>query len=188
RLRGFFTTWGTIAAGLAGMASGPGAIISIAAGIASLNNLAGTHDNIGLLIGELGNAAKDPKNKTKLEQDGANVNDISGDLKDLIKGTKSMISFVKVISDLDAAIAGSQNQSQIGKLLREKAKLTRDQMVASMRERQAKARVSAAEMRVANLLSEIAHIDDRLEHWSTEIAALNAAAELLIRAARQVVD
>jgi hypothetical protein len=103
------------------MASGPGAIISIAAGIASLNNLAGTHDNIGLLIGELGNAAKDPKNKTKLEQDVANVNDISGDLKDLIKGTKSMISFVKVFSDLDAAISG-QNQSQVGKLLREKAK------------------------------------------------------------------
>ena len=92
---GFFTTVGTIAAGLAGMASGPGAIISIAAGIASLNNLAGTHDNIGLLIGELGNAAKDPKNKTKLEQDVANVNDISGDLKDLIKGTKSMRSVLQ---------------------------------------------------------------------------------------------
>jgi hypothetical protein len=186
-LGGFLTTVGTIAAGLAGMASGPGAIISIAAGIASLNNLAGTHDNIGLLIGELGNAAKDPKNKTKLEQEVANVNAISGDLKDLIKGTKSMISFVKVISDLDAAISG-QNQSQIGKLLREKAKLTRDQMVASMRERQAKARVAAAEMRVANLISEMAHIDDRLQHWSTEIAVLNAAADLLIRAARQVVD
>ena len=184
---GFFTTVGTIAAGLAGMASGPGAIISIAAGIASLNNLAGTHDNIGLLIGELGNAAKDPKNKTKLEQDVANVNEISGDLKDLIKGTKSMISFVKVFSDLDAAISG-QNQSQVGKLLREKAKLTRDQMVASMRERQAKARVTAAQLRVANLVSEMAQIDDRLAHWSTEIAVLNAAADLLIRAARQVVD
>jgi len=184
---GFFTTVGTIAAGLAGMASGPGAIISIAAGIASLNNLAGTHDNIGLLIGELGNAAKDPKNKTKLEQDVANVNDISGDLKDLIKGTKSMISFVKVFSDLDAAISG-QNQSQVGKLLREKAKLTRDQMVASMRERQAKARVAVAQLRVANLVSEMAQIDDRLAHWSTEIAVLNAAADLLIRAARQVVD
>ena len=184
---GFFTTVGTIAAGLAGMASGPGAIISIAAGIASLNNLAGTHDNIGLLIGELGNAAKDPKNKTKLEQDVANVNDIGGDLKDLIKGTKSMISFVKVFSDLDAAISG-QNQSQVGKLLREKAKLTRDQMVASMRERQAKARVAVAQLRVANLVSEMAQIDDRLAHWSTEIAVLNAAADLLIRAARQVVD
>jgi hypothetical protein len=139
------------------------------------------------LIGELGNAAKDPKNKTKLEQDVANVNDISGDLKDLIKGTKSMISFVKVFSDLDAAISG-QNQSQVGKLLREKAKLTRDQMVASMRERQAKARVAVAQLRVANLVSEMAQIDDRLAHWSTEIAVLNAAADLLIRAARQVVD
>ena len=184
---GFFTTVGTIAAGLAGMASGPGAIISIAAGIASLNNLAGTHDNIGLLIGELGNAAKDPKNKTKLEQDVANVTGMGGDLKDLISGTKSVISFVKVISDLDAAISG-QNQSQVGKLLREKAKLTRDQMVASMRERQAKARVAAAQLRVANLVSEMAQIDDRLAHWSTEIAVLNAAADLLIRAARQVVD
>ena len=187
-LGGFLTTVGTIAVGLAGMASGPGAIISIAAGIASLNNLAGTRDNVGILIGELGNAAKDPKNKTKLEQEVANVTGMGGDLKDLIKGTKDVISFVKVISDLDAAISGSQNQSQVGKLLREKAKLTRDQMVASMRERQAKARVAAAEMRVANLISEMAHIDDRLEHWSTEIAVLNAAADLLIRAARQVVD
>ncbi len=187
-LGGFLTTVGTIAVGLAGMASGPGAIISIAAGIASLNNLAGSSDNVGILIGELGNAAKDPKNKTKLEQEVANATGIGGDLKDLIKGTKDVISFVKVISDLDAAISGSQNQSQVGKLLREKAKLTRDQMVASMRERQAKARVAAAEMRVANLISEMAHIDDRLEHWSTEIAVLNAAADLLIRAARQVVD
>ena len=187
-LGGFLTTVGTIAAGLAGMASGPGAIISIAAGIASLNNLAGTRDNVGILIGELGNAATDPKNKTKLEQEVANVTGMGGDLTDLIKGTKSVISFVKVISDLDAAISGSQNQSQVGKLLREKAKLTRDHMVASMRERQAKARVVAAEMRVANLISEMAHIDDRLEHWSTEIAVLNAAADLLIRAARHVVD
>jgi hypothetical protein len=90
-------------------------------------------------------------------------------------------------SDLDAAISG-QNQSQVGKLLREKAKLTRDQMVASMRERQAKARVAVAQLRVANLVSEMAQIDDRLAHWSTEIAVLNAAADLLIRAARQVVD
>jgi hypothetical protein len=186
-LGGFLTTVGTIAVGIAGMASGPGAIISIAAGIASLNNIAGTSANVGILIGELGNAAKDPKNKTKLEQDVANVTGMGGDLKDLISGTKDVISFVKVISDLDAAISG-QNQSQVGKLLREKAKLTRDQMVASMRERQAKARVAAAEMRVANLLSEMVHIDDRLAHWSTEITVLNAAANLLIRAARQVVD
>lgn len=188
-LGGFLTTVGTIAVSLAGMASGPGALISIAAGIASLNNLAGTRDNVALLIGELGNAAKDPKNKTKLEQEVANVVGLGGDLKDLISSTKSVISFVKVISDLDAAITGSgQGQGQVGKLLREKAKLTRDQMVASMRERQAKARVAAAEMRVSNLISEITHIDDRLEHWSTEIAVLNAAANLLIRAARQVVD
>jgi hypothetical protein len=187
-LGGLLTTVGTIAAGLAGMASGPGAIISIAAGIASLNNLAGTSANVGILIGELGNAAKDPKNKTKLEQDVANVNGLGGDLKDLISGTKSVISFVKVVSDLDGAISGSSSQSQVGKLLREKAKLTRDHMVASMRERQAKARVLASEMRVANLISEMEQIDDRLEHWSTEIAVLNAAAELLIRAARHVVD
>lgn len=183
---GFLTTVGTVAVSLAGIASGPGAIISVAAGLASLQRVAGGHD-ITTLIGELGNAAKDPKNKTKLEQEVARVNGLGGDLKDLVSSSKSMISFVKIFSDLDAAMSGS-GQAGTAKLLREKAKLTRDQMVASMRQRQAQARVSAAQQRVSNLVSEMAVIDDRLAHWSTEIAVLNAAANLLIRSGRRLVD
>jgi hypothetical protein len=181
-----FTTVGTVAGALAGIASGPGAIISVAAGLASVLRVADGRD-LTTFIGELGNAVKDPKNKTKLEQDVVQIKGLGGDVKDLVKSAKSLISFVKVISDLDSA-SSTPGQGQTGKLLRDKAKLTRDRMVASMRERQAQARVAAAQQRVAHLATEMAAIDDKLAHWSAEAAALGAAVDLLIRAARQVVD
>src|SRR5262249_39785502 len=161
------------------------AIISVAAGLASVLRVAEGHD-LTTFIGELGNAAKDPKNKTKLEQDVAQIKGLGGDIKDLVSSTKALISFVKVSSALDSA-SSAPGQGQTGKLLREKAKLTRDRMVASMRERQAQARVAAAQRRVTNLATEMAAIDDKLAHWSAEAAALGVAVDLLIPAARQMV-
>jgi hypothetical protein len=49
------------------------------------------------------------------KQDVANIKGLGGDLKDLVRGTKSTISFVKVISDLDGA--SQVNLKEVAKLL-----------------------------------------------------------------------
>lgn len=180
----FFTTVGTIAGAVAGIATGAGALVSIPAAIASIQSVVDRTDNIALFIGELGNAAKDPKNKTKFEQDIAAVNGMGGDLKDLVKGTKSVISLLKVVSDIDSG----SGQGAVKKLLKQQATLGRQRMIAAMREKQAQSRVAASQQRVGNLTEEITDIDQRLSHWNVEIAFLQAASELLIRAARELVD
>lgn len=182
----FITSVGSIAGAVVAISSGIGAIISIPAGLAALQSLGATRD-LGLLLGELKNAAKDPKHKTSLEQDVAAVKGLGGDLKDLLKATKSTISFVKVISDLEAAMS-QVNQKEVGKLLRQQAMLVRQKMVASLREKQAQTRVFAAQLRVSNLMEDMADIDQRLAHWNADSAFLSAAADILIRSARRVVD
>ena len=183
----FFSTVGTIAGAVAGMSTGVGALISIPAAIASIQAVVGRTDDVTLFLGELSNAAKDPKHKTAFEQDVANIKGLGGDLKDLVQGTKSTISFVKVISDLDGAMS-QVNQKEVAKLLRQQAVLVRQKMVASLREKQAQSRVAAAQLRVNNLFSDIADIDQRLSHWNADSAFLAAAADILIRSARRLVD
>ncbi|HWB98951.1 MAG TPA: hypothetical protein VG672_19720, partial [Bryobacteraceae bacterium] len=182
----FFSTVGTIAGAVVGMSTGVGALISIPAGLAALQRVADGRD-LGTLFGELSNAAKDPKHKTSLEQDVASINGLGGDLKDLVKGTKSMISFAKIVSDIEGGSSESGG-GEVKKLLKQQALLVREKMVASMRENQAHTRVAAAEQRVQHLASEIADIDQRLAHWSAEISFLSAATGLLIRAARELTD
>ena len=177
----------TIAGVVAGMATGVGAIISIPAGLAALERVAGAKDlDLAHLLGELKNAPKDPKHPTTYEYDVAKAGNLGGGLKDLIKGTTSMISFVKIIGDLDSA--SQAGQGAMGQLLRQQAMLVRQKMVASLRERQAHARVAAAELRVTNLEAEIADLSDRIAQSNSDIAVLTAAADLLMRAARQLVD
>jgi hypothetical protein len=80
------------------------------------------------------------------------------------------------------------NQKEVAKLLRQQAVLVRQKMVASLREKQAQTRVAAAQLRVNNLVSDIADIDHRLAHWNAESAFLAGAADILIRSARRLVD
>jgi hypothetical protein len=98
-----------------------------------------------------------------------------------------MISFVKVVSDLEHA-ASRAGQSETGMLLSQKAVLTRQKMVAQLRETQGQARVAAAELRVNNLARDIADLTMRIDHWENTEEMVLAAAAILLRAARQVVD
>jgi hypothetical protein len=177
----------TIAGVVAGMATGVGAIISIPAGLAALERVAGAKDlDLAHLLGELKNAPKDPKHPTTYEYDVAKAGNLGGGLKDLIKGTTSMISFAKIIGDLDSA--SQAGQGAVGQLLRQQAMLVRQKMVASLREKQGHARVAAAELRVNNLEAEIADLAERIAESNQDVAVLTAAADLLMRAARQLVD
>ncbi len=183
---GIISDVGSIAGVVAGLATGVGAIISIPAGLAALQRVA-DGQTLGLLLGELKNAAKDPKHKTAYEEDVAKAKNLGSGLEDLIKGVPSMVSFVKVVSDLEGALS-LPGQSETAKLLKQQALLVRQKMVGALRETQARSRVAVAELRVNNLIAEIAEIEDKLNHWTGEIAALTAATDILIRSARDVVD
>jgi hypothetical protein len=177
-----------IAGVVAGMATGVGAIISIPAGLAALERVAGAKDlDLAHLLGELKNAPKDPKHPTTYEYDVAKGRNLGGGLEDLMKGGTSMISFAKIIGDLDSA-SQSGGQGAAGQLLRQQANLVRQKMVASLREKQGRVRVAAAELRVNNLEAEIADLGQRISESNQDMAVLTAAADLLIRAARQLVD
>jgi hypothetical protein len=139
------------------------------------------------LLEKLDEKAKDPNKPTSNEQDVDKANDLSGDFKDLIQGTKSIISFPKVVGDLERAM-GLAGQGDTGKLLKEKAQLIRRKMVAQLRENQAYSRVEAATLRVQNLADEIEDIQQRLSHWDATAENLTAATHILIRSARRVID
>ena len=185
----FFTDVATIAGAVAGIATGVGAIISIPAGLAGLKGVIanGRDSELWHLLGTLSNAAKDPKHPTTNEYDAIHANELGGDLKDLLEGTKSTISLVKVFADLDDA-SSRAGQGETGKLLKQQAALVRQKMVANLREQQAQSRVTAAKHRVNSLVADIAAIQLRIDGWSKEEAALTQAAGLLITAARRLVD
>lgn len=180
------TSVGAVAGAVMAISTGVGAIISIPAGLAALKSLDAAGE-LEYLFRDLKKASLDPEQKKKLEQDVAAAKGLGGDLKDVVKGTKATISFVKVISDLDAATS-KVDQREVAKLLRQQAVLVRDMMVASLREKQARARVAVAQLRVNNLVGDIADIDQRLAHWAVESAFLAAATDVLIRSARRLVD
>jgi hypothetical protein len=79
-------------------------------------------------------------------------------------------------------------QGETGKLLKQQAALVRQKMVANLREQQAHTRVTAANRRLSNLTADIAAIQARIDGWKKEEAELTQAAELLITAARRLVD
>jgi len=183
-LGNFISTVGAVAGAVIGMSTGVGVLISIPAALAALQRV---DLDLPYLLGELNNAAKDPNHKTDHEYDIAKIKGLGGGLKDLVNGGTSMISLVKVIADLEGAMSQA-DQKEVAKLLRQQAILVRQQMVASLREKQAKTRVAAAQFRVTNLIADVADIDQRITHWTADSTFLGAAADVLIRSARQLVD
>jgi hypothetical protein len=181
-------TVGSIAGMVAGIATGAGAIISVPAGLAALERIAGQKElGLGNLLGELKNAAKDPKHPTTYEYDVAKAAGIGGGLKDLVSGGKSLISFLKVIDDLDRA-SSQPGQGSAGQLLKQQAVLVRQKMVASLREKQGESRVAVARLRVNNLAAEIAQLEQLVAQTNRDDEMIKSAADAQLRAARQLVD
>jgi hypothetical protein len=185
-IAGLLSDVGSIAGVIVGMSTGVGALLSIPAGLATLQRVLGGRDLVEFMK-VLGAEGKDPNNKSPGEGEVDEVKKLGGGAADLIKGTNSMISFSNVLSDLDNAMELSE-QSETGKLLKQQAELVRQEMVASLRVIQAQSRVNAAQVRVSNLAAEIQDVQQRLSHWSADAASLAAGTDLLIRSARQVVD
>jgi hypothetical protein len=180
---GILSDVGSIAGVVVGMGTGVGAIISIAGGLASLQRVTEGID----LVEFLKFLKETPDPNSRNSDDTQEVKKLGGGFKDLIEGTNSFISFGKVLADLENAMS-LPGQDAIGKLLKQQILLVRQKMVAGLRATQARSRVAAAELRVSNLANEIVQVQERLDHWSADAASLAAATNLLIRAARDIVD
>lgn len=180
---GILSDVGSIAGVFVGMGTGVGAIISIAGGLASLGRVTDGID----LVQFLKFLKESPDPNSRNSDDVQEIKKLGGGAKDLIEGTKSFISFGKVLADLENAMS-LPGQDAIGKLLKQQILLVRQKMVAALRETQARSRVAAAELRVGNLETEIAQVQQTLDRWSADAATLKAATNLLIRSARDIVD
>lgn len=180
---GLISDVGTVAGFVAGMATGVGAIFSIAGGLATLRRVSEGTDLLELFkfMGE----RPDPNSRTS--EDIQEIKALGGNFDDLIQGTRSFISFTKLLADMDSARA-LPGQDAKGKLLKQQLLLTRLRMVGKLRETQARSRVGAAQLRVGNLEFEIGQVQERLANWTADAAALAAATDLLIRSAREIVD
>jgi hypothetical protein len=180
---GILSDVASIAGVVAGMSTGVGAIISVAGGLATLQRVTDGIDLVQFL--KFMKERPDPNSRTS--EDIQEVKKLGGGMKDLIEGTNSFISFFKVMADLEHAMS-LPGQDAIGKLLKQQVLLTRQKMVAGLRETQARSRVAAAELRVGNLEAEIVQVQQTLAKWNAEAAFLAAATDLLIRSARDIVD
>jgi hypothetical protein len=174
---------GAIAGVVAGMATGFGAIVSVAGGLATLKRVTDGVDLVQFLTW----LKEKPDPNSPRSEDLEEIKTLGGGFKDLIEGTNSFISFKKVMEDLEHAMS-LPGQDAIGRLLKQQILLTRQKMVGQLRERQAIGRVAAAVLRVGNLGSEIQQVRATLAHWSADAVVLKAATDLLIRSAREIVD
>jgi hypothetical protein len=174
---------GSIASVAIGMGTGVGALVSIAGGLAILKRQTDDSD----LVEFFKFMSEKPDPNSQRSEDFEDIKKLGGGFKDLITGTKSFISFGKVLGDLESAME-LPGQDAIGKLLKQQVLLVRQKMVAGLRATQARSRVAAAQLRVSNLENEIRQVRERLDHWNTEAATLAAATDLLIRSARDIVD
>lgn len=180
---GMISTVGSIASVFIGMGTGVGAIISVAGGLAALQRQSDDTD----LIQFMKFMKEKPDPNSQRSEDFEEIKKLGGGFKDLMSGTKSFISFGKVVADLENAMS-LPGQDAIGKLLKQQILLVRKKMVAGLRATQARSRVAAAQLRLSNLQNEILQVQERLDHWSADAANLAVATDLLIRCARDIVD
>lgn len=182
-IAGVLSDVGSIVGVVAGMATGIGAIVSVAGGLATLQRVADGVDLVQLLKW----LKEKPDPNSARSEDIEEIKGLGGGFKDLIEGTNSFISFGKVMGDLENAMS-LPGQDAIGKLVKQQILLTREKMVGQLRQRQAIGRVLATQLRVSNLTDELASVRGALANWTADAAALAFAADLLIRAGRELVD
>jgi hypothetical protein len=165
------TTLGAVASAVTGLVTGAGAIVAIPAALA---------------------AEDDPKSGVaKVLQfliDGKsfwNDKDVGDDLSGLLKGGQDGITnFSKVYSEL----SGSANDSAIKQLAMQQAILGMQEMVAQLRQTQAKDQLVAAETRVSDAAAEVQAAEGLLGSWSVTDVFIAGALVRLLTVARRLAD
>lgn len=151
------STVGIVAGVVAGMSTGAGAIVSIAAAIAAVGTDAADAQSQYL---DAGGDASDPSS-------------IGGGLDTLLSKGKSLINLGKMLSQVTG---GDTTGGQLSQL----AELTKEGMIANLRQEQAQEQLDAANLLVTQLTNEVNNAQNLEENWAAEVKDLNALTEQIL--------
>jgi hypothetical protein len=166
-LTDLLTTLGAAAAGIAGLVTGVGAIVSIPAALAVLGSpQAGITQVLKFL--QSGKKLSDDKS-------------LGGDLSDLLKGgSAALTSFGKVSAEL----SGSASDSAVTQLAMQQATVAMQDMVAQLRQQQSADQLAAAQARVTDATAEVQAAQAMLQNWQADESFLDQAMDQLLTVAR----
>jgi hypothetical protein len=166
-LTDLLTTLGAAAAGIAGLVTGAGAIVSIPGALAALGS---PQSGIAQVLGFLEDGKKFWDDKS-----------LGGDLSDLMKGgSDALTNFGKVYAEL----SGSASDSAVTQLAMQQATVAMQDMVAQLRQQQAADQLTAAQARVTDATAEVQAAQDLLANWQATSTFLDQAMDQLLTVAR----
>jgi hypothetical protein len=145
------STIGIVAGVVAGMSTGAGAIVAIAAGIAAVGTDAADGQSQYLAAGG----------------DTADPSSIGGGLDTLLNKGKSLINLGKTLSQVSGGDTTGGQLSQLGEL-------TKESMIANLREQQEQEQLDCANLLVTQLTNEVNDAQNLEANWATAVNDLNA--------------
>lgn len=186
-LGGFLTGVGSIVGSIASIATGLGAIVSVPSAIIALNNLDTRFGIVDVLNGEFAYLKdKDPKK----DYDAA-MGKVGKGLKAFMQAESNAAGLLVNMNAFERELEGAgskTDQSQAAQLLKQLVTLQKQQMVARLRQAQARDRVIAAQRQTNNLLSEVQTAQGLLNTWTNTEAFLTRAVDIFIGSARHLID
>ncbi len=166
-LTDLLTTLGAAAAGIAGLVTGAGAIVSIPGALASDGNpQPGIEQVFDFLL--TGKKFWDDKS-------------LGGDLSDLMKGGgDALTNFGKVYAEL----SGSASDSAVTQLAMQASVVAMQDMIAQLRQQQSTDQLAAAQARVTDAAAEVQAAQVMLANWQATNVFLDQAMNQLLTVAR----
>lgn len=165
------TTLGAAATAIAGVVTGVGAIVSIPAALAVADSPV---SGISKVLQFLADGKSFWSDK-----------DVGGDLTDLLKGgSDAFTNFGKVYDE----ISGAAGDAAIKQLALQQVTVGMEDMVAQLRQKQARDQLAAAQVKVADAAAEVEAAQAVLKDWSDNAAFLAGAMDQMIIVARRLAD
>ncbi|WP_263374485.1 hypothetical protein [Granulicella aggregans] len=159
------STIGIVAGVVAGMSTGAGAIVAIAAGIAAVETDAADGQSQYLAAGG----------------DTADPSSIGGGLDTLLNKGKSLINLGKTLSQVSGGDTTGGQLSQLGEL-------TKESMIANLREQQEQEQLDSANLLVTQLTNEVNDAQNLEANWATAVNDLNALTGQLLHSYQLLSD
>ena len=171
------TTVGTVGGAITSIATGIGGIVSIPDSIAAL----GKFFTSGQGFKEVITSKKAGEELSNLKTDFDKIVSAGG------KVDSAIVSFDNICAELEGASTKAA-QAQMAQLLKQQAELTKERMIAGLREQQAADQVAGADRQIQQITDEINNAQRILSDWQTTEAFIEEAVGALISSARRLAD
>jgi hypothetical protein len=185
-LGNFLTTTGGIANSVISIGSGLGAITSIPAAIVAIDKIDRSFGILDVLRGEY-EFRKDGDPKKDFDKA---MSKVGSGLTAFMKLEGNVSGFLANLNAFEKELdgAGTKAEQSPAQLMKELVNLQKQQLVAKLRQAQARDRVSAAQRQVQNLTNKVQTAQGFLSSWAETEVFLTQAVDFFIAAARHLVD